>query len=63
VLEAEVAGDRSGPGDDLADELPVFRSGIGELRDVLARDDEDVRRRLRGDVVKGVDALVGVGLP
>ena len=62
VLEAEVAGDRGGPRDDLADELPVLGPGVGELRDVLARDDEDVRRRLRRDVVEGVDAIVGVGL-
>ena len=62
VLETEVARDGGGPRDDLADPGASPSAGVGEPADVLPRNDEDVRRGLRRDVVERVDLVVGVDL-
>lgn len=60
--EPVLAGDLRGRGEQTAEESFIARLGIGERGEVFLRDHEDVLRRLRVDVVEGIDRLVFVGL-
>ena len=50
--------DERGAADELADNLIVFGPDVIERRDVPLRHDQDVRRRLRVDVVERENAIV-----
>ena len=54
LLQRDLASDR----EQMAEQRVVLAGRGGEARDRLARDDEDVGRRLRGDVAKGQREVV-----
>ena len=58
--DAAILGDRRGASDDFPHNLIVTLGELVERRDVPFRDDQDVRRPLRVDVVEREDAIVFV---
>jgi hypothetical protein len=61
VADAPVARDGGGADQDLSEERRVVR-GVVHVDEMLLRDQEDVRRRLRVDVLERQDPLVLVHL-
>src|SRR6516164_9954112 len=58
LLDATLAGDLRRNKVAVADNLGIFRGGFLDVDDVLFGNDQNVRRRLRLDVLKSVDAIV-----
>jgi hypothetical protein len=61
LFKTKITGQRNGNLLEPAQQDTVLGSGVEERGDVLSRDDQEVHRSLRIDVVKGHDLIVLVG--